>query len=280
MKPDFVIIGAFKAGTTSLHQYFSQHPKVFMTGVKEPNFFAYDPENPVHKTRLHDFPIHTWEEYQRLFKEAPAEARCGDVSPAYLHSKIAPTRLRARLPEARLIISLRAPVDRAYSHFQMAVRSGRAPAPALPLVPTDAMWFSASLYSKALARYLALFGRDQVRVVLFDDLSRRAADVMRDLFDFVGVDPLVQVDTSYEYNPGGLPRHPRLYRATQSLRNVPGLAQVTPMPLRRLYAQWRDRGLARAVALPPDVRARWQAYYRADILRTAELTGLDLSHWL
>lgn len=280
VKPDFVILGAFKAGTTSLHQYFAQHPKVFMTAVKEPNFFAFDPGNRVHQSRPQDFPVRTWEDYQRLFEQAPMGACCGDASPAYLHSKIAPARLREQLPNARLIVSLRAPVDRAYSHFQMAVRSGRAATPSLPAVPTDAMWFSASLYSESLARYFELFGRDQVRVVLFEDLSRRPADVMRQLFEFVGVDPLVQVDTGYGHNPGGLPRHPRLYRAMQSLRNVPGLVAMTPVPVRRLYAQWRDRGLVRAPALPPEVRDSWQEYYRVDIQRTAELTGLDLSHWL
>lgn len=280
MKPDFLILGAFKAGTTSLHQYFGQHPQVFMTTVKEPNYFAYDADNPIHRARPHDFPVRSWEEYVRQFAEAPPGSRRGEASPAYLHSSIAPQSIHARLPEAKLIVSLRAPVDRAYSHFQMAVRSGRAPSNILPVAPTEAMWFAASLYSNQLSRYFSLFGRDRVRVVLFEDVSRTPAEVMRHLFEFIGVDPSVTIDTSYGHNPGGVPRYPRVYRAMQALRRVPWLVDAAPMPLRRAFSHWRDKGLQRAPALPLDVRERWKAYYREDVLRTEELTGIDLRHWL
>ena len=147
-------------------------------------------------------------------------------------------------------------------------------------MPGDAMWFAASLYSAALTRYYELFGAHRIRVILFEDLSRHPAEVMRELFAFVGVDPSVQIDTGYGHNPGGVPRHPRLYKAVQSLRHVPGLARAAPVPLRRLFSKWRDRGLERAPALRADVRKNWQAYYREDIQKTAELTGLDLGHWL
>jgi hypothetical protein len=281
MIPDFLVIGAFKAGTTSLHQYFAQHPGVFMTRVKEPNYFSFDPENPDDPAvRRNIFPVRTLAAYQALFDDAPDGARRGDASPGYLHSPAAAERMHRLLPEARLIASLRSPVERAYSHYLMDLRNGLTTDSEPPMRPDQRMWFRASLYGDAVARYLSLYGRERIRFIRFEDLSQRPQAVMSDLFAFIGVDPNCALDTSYSHNPGGLPRFPHLYRILMTVREIPGLASLTPEPLRKLYARVRDSNLRKARQLDADRRAEWARYFRADIQRTAELTGLDLSAWV
>ncbi len=281
MLPHFIVIGAYKAGTTSLHEYFAQHPGVYMTRVKEPNYFAFDPGNERHLgVARHDFPVRSLAQYEALFANAPPAARRGEASPAYLHSPVAPERIRAVVPDVRLIVSLRSPVDRAYSHFQMALRSGRLRDPSVPREPDDAMWFRASLYAQALQRYMDLFGRDRICCVLFDDLVRRPAETMQNLFDFVGADRGFRIEAAYAHNPGGMPRHPRLYRALQRVRRLPGVTRLLPSGVRRTLARARDATLQKSDRLDPSTRRRWSEYYRHDIERTADLLGIDLGHWL
>src|SRR5437868_623089 len=106
--PNFLIIGAAKAGTTSLHHYLRQHPDVYM-GPREPRYFARegaDAESPVIRTR---------DVYEQLFDGVTTEHAIGEGSPQYLNHPIAPDEIAAELPDVKLIVSLRNPADRAYS---------------------------------------------------------------------------------------------------------------------------------------------------------------------
>src|ERR671920_1370194 len=110
MRPNFIVIGAAKAGTTALYWYLAEHPTVFMSPVKETNFFAYaldeqgrlvygDPD-------VHKFPVKTLAEYEALFAPAAGVLAVGEASPIYLECPQAPARIRATLPDVRLICCL------------------------------------------------------------------------------------------------------------------------------------------------------------------------------
>ena len=125
--PNFIVIGAAKAGTTVLYWALAEHPAVFMSAVKETNYFAYgvddtgrllygDPE-------VHHFPVQSLKDYERLFADAGDAVAIGEASPIYLECPQAAGRIRALLPAARLICGLRHPVERAYSDYQMSLRS-------------------------------------------------------------------------------------------------------------------------------------------------------------
>lgn len=278
---DFIVIGAHKAGTTSLHHYFDQHPGVFMTVLKEPNFFSFDPTNPVHMGGAsHQYRVRSLAEYAALFAEAPATAKTGEVSPSYLFSPQAPRRIRDTVPNGKLIVSLRDPVDRTYSAFQMALRTGKAAGTAFDLDPSRDMWFRGGLYSAPLRSYLEHFSAERFRVILFDDLVRDPAAVMRDLFEYVGVDPGFALDTSYRFNPGGVPDNRVLHRGLNALKRWPWLREVAPKRLRHAVRTVRDRNLKRADPLPGELRSRWVSHFREDVLRTQDIIGRDLTHWL
>src|SRR5881628_1693582 len=116
MLPNFLIIGAAKSGTTSLYQYLRQHPEVYMSAVKETNWFAYEGQ------RDSWYSVRTAEEYERLFDGVTVQRAIGEASPQYMKSAVAAKRIAARLPGVRLVAILRDPIDRAYSGYLNSLR--------------------------------------------------------------------------------------------------------------------------------------------------------------
>ena len=291
MVPTFIVIGAAKAGTTALYWYLAEHPKVFMSTMKETNYFAYgldergrlrygDPE-------LHRFRVRSWSEYQALFADAGDAVAIGEVSPIYLECPQAAARIRQRLPGARIVCGLREPVDRAYSDYLMYLRSrGRRLDPERDLTATsawalpDSHWMQISRYHRMLSRYFDAFPREQIHVFLFDDLRRNPQGVIRDMYRFLEVDPTFQPDLATPHNIGGVAANMRLERLLTShvIRRVaePLIPKGVADRVRRL----RTRNLRRAPSLPPELREELMGYFRDDIVRTCELIGRSLDHWL
>ena len=118
--PNFLIIGAMKSGTTALYYYLEQHPQVYMSPVKEPNFFCSEENSDGDfATRLGA--------YQDLFRDVSGEKAIGEASHCYLYEPEAAARIQEYITDAKLIAVLRDPVDRAYSHFLHMVRNGSEP---------------------------------------------------------------------------------------------------------------------------------------------------------
>ncbi|HWD55815.1 MAG TPA: sulfotransferase [Acidimicrobiales bacterium] len=119
--PDFLIIGAPKAGSTALHVALAQHPDLYLSAIKEPKFFMCDgPPAPQRGPGdAHSVREWIWERdrYERLFASAPKGAQKGESTPFYLWDRVAHRRMRALVPDAKLIAVLRDPVDRAYSNW-------------------------------------------------------------------------------------------------------------------------------------------------------------------
>ena len=126
--PNFLIIGSAKAGTTSLHYYLNQHPEIYMTAVKEPRFFALEGKNlnfsGPDKDIINSTSVTTYEEYIALFEEVSSEKAIGETSPLYLYSEKAIQRIHHYLPDVKLIVILRNPIDRAFSCYTHLLREG------------------------------------------------------------------------------------------------------------------------------------------------------------
>ncbi|MBY0499588.1 MAG: sulfotransferase domain-containing protein [Nitrosomonas sp.] len=281
MLPDFVVIGAFKAGSTSLHHYFSQHPSVFMTKVKEPNFFAFDSKNKVHaEMNRQQFMVTSLSEYESLFDDARVDQIKGEVSPYYLYSSVALQKMKEIVPTIKMIACLRNPVGRAYSHYLMRLRSGKETKSPEEAFSEDAFWVRASLYANAIQSYQQIFDNNQLKFVLFDDLINDPQTLMSELFSFIGADSNFQVNTDYRFNPGGTPKLPWLHHGLSALKRIPGLRQYTPPFIRNRLARIRDKNLAPAKVLSMDVQQQWLKFYRDDISRVQDILHLDLSDWL
>ena len=199
--PNFIIIGAEKAGTTALWQFLKQHPQIFMSAVKEPQFFGYEGREvsfngpgPVVKEAL---PITDFKEYQSLFKGADGYPAVGEASPSYLYNSRAPERIRHYVPQAKLIAILRNPVDRAYSRFLHLVREDREPVGDFLEAVEKEQWriehnwwpdffyTRNGFYHSQLSRYYDLFDTNQIKVYLYENLSADPLGTLRDIFSFL-----------------------------------------------------------------------------------------------
>jgi hypothetical protein len=289
--PNFIVIGAAKAGTTALYWYLAEHPAVFMSPVKETNYFAYGVDASggllYGDADMHPFPVTTRSEYEQLFAEAGAATAVGEASPIYLEAPQAAGRIRAAIPDVRLICGLRQPVSRAYSDYLMYLRShdrrfdpARDLSPAADWARPDSHWMRIGRYGEMLARYYAEFPPERIHVFLFDDLTRGPLAVTQEIYRFLGVDAGFQPDLETPHNVGGLPANRLLegVLTSGSLRAMvrPWLPRQAVNWVRRL----RTRNLRQAPALPAELRRSLTRHFHDDILRTSELIGRDLSQWL
>ena len=232
--PTFLIVGVPKAGTTSLAAYLSAHLEVFMTAEKELHYFDTDG---------HD---EDW--YRAQFAGSEAARAVGEATPTYLYRERALKRMAALVPDAKLIVIMRNPVDRAYSHywwsraiderrdFATAVREEMAEAPSdVPLnwdgsPRRQSTYTVAGRYHEVLVRLTEHYPRDAVLTVLFEDLRNDTARTYAEVCRFVGVDDDVEPEhLGSVLNPAYRVRSASLRRAMirhKAWKKLPaGLAQ-------------------------------------------------------
>jgi len=273
--PNFLVIGAAKSGTSSLHHYLRAHPQVFTPKLKEINFFDYDGTH---------VDVHHWaktlEEYARYFESAGPAIAIGEVTPLYLCSRAAPDNIRRIVPDVRLIAILRNPVDRAYSAYLMTRRTGRTTRELRSAFSSkDAGYIKQGRYAAYLERYYQRFDRSRIKILRFEDLKSGSGLLMRDLYQFLGVDPGFEPPAEV-HNKGYVPRSEWLNRLFHSrfVRRV-----VKPL-LSDGLMQWarklRSVNAKRPEQLPVEIRAELSEFYRNDILHLQDLTGVDFSAWL
>lgn len=293
--PNFLIIGAGKAGTTSVYHYLRQHPEVFVSPIKEPAFFVWEGQSQdlIPAWRM---PVRSLAAYAALFDGVRHEKAIGEASPTYLVDPRAAARIRHRLPQARLIAILRDPVERAFSSYCMHLRDGRerrsfeqAVADELLDWPCRSriqphrsyLWYG--LYAHHLGPYLTLFERSQLKICLFDDLAADPPGFMRQLFRFLEVDDGFVPRTAVRYNASGLPQHRLLGPLLNKSALTRTLRRLLPEPLRRRGALIQEILRSRQMIkppVPPELRRRLVALYRSDILALQDLIDRDLARWL
>ncbi|MGH9386805.1 MAG: sulfotransferase family protein [Vicinamibacterales bacterium] len=295
--PNFLVIGAGRSGTTSLHYYLGEHPDVFLPDVKSPSYFFCNgrspDEDPYIRSVAQDYSVYDAADYEGLFDGVRNEKAIGEVSPAYLATVHAAPRIAARLPDVRLVALLRHPVDRAFARFVGRRRDGLERRVDFadvvrderkqPLIRDEAVgtYLAAGFVGHFLASYLERFSRDRIRIHLFEDFQENPAGIMRDLFAFLGVDPAFVPDVSRRHNrSGGLVRNQLVRRAwTHSATLRARLRRYLPKTMRdRAFALITQDILP--VRLDSTLRAELTRLYRSDIERLEVLLGRDLSDWL
>ena len=223
--PDLFVAGVPRAGTSSLWSYLDQHPQIFMSRLKEPHFFT--DKKPRFLPSVSDEGA-----YLRLFDgAAPGQLR-GEATPTYLANADAPVRIARVSPEARIVVVLRNPVNRAYSSYWHTVRYGGEQRPFLEaLEPVSSTpggrrrptrHVKGGLYAEPIERYLQIFG-DRVHVLFQEELAADTRGELRRILAFLGVDSTaadrIRLDVR---NATALPRNRvarRLYRS-QRLRSI------------------------------------------------------------
>jgi hypothetical protein len=265
---------------------------------KEPSFFC-------DLTPPWALDYRTYESYLTLFSRARACTAIGDASTSYLVAPESAGRIHERYPDARIIITLRNPVQRAYSLYRFLCYWGEEQSTsfekALDREPSRLgneafqrktqllyycfLYYNSGLFSSQIERYYSLFGRDRVHVVLFDDLKKDALGVAGDLYRFLGVDP----DYEPEVPPQNASEFPLSIRLQGLLCRDWNAHPLRPRkPIRR-----RDRlhfptaiginvllGRYRSSKMDPETRRKLTLRFRDDIEKTAALIGRNLDSWL
>ena len=298
--PELYVIGAPKAGTTSVAAWLAQHPDVYWSVPKEPFFWASDFPG----VRSH-YGFDTFEAYQELFRSPTAQSavRRGEGSTFYLYSETAPGDIQAAVPDARFVACLREPAAQVLSFHRSQLVAlnedepdvGRAweralaggmPETVTPLDPKLVDYPLIGRQGEALARWVDEVGRDNLHVILVDDLAKDPARVWADLLGFAGLDGTFQPDFASRNASDKTYRSKTLRKLTHrppkalapAMRSLRQWSRTTNAPgVKRLKKMaWKPE--ARPEAPPETVRAIAR-YFASDVEVIGKLLDRDLSHW-
>lgn len=284
-RPSFFVIGAAKAGTTSLHHYLAEHPDLWMCPYKEPHYFS---SEPIRARGI--------EWYEGLFSGAADHQLCGEASTSYSRgskTRDTPRRLYEYAPDAKLIYLVREPVARTRSDAMQALKYERyvlreqnIPKSVDVLVSRRPILVESSEYIVQIESYLRYFDREQLLVLLQEDLARDPQGTMARIFDFLGIDTKVRVDTSRRHNAtGDFIEGLKQERVAQIARRLPAfstLRRIIPQSIRdriRSFASARVDQHRIIEPMSPRVTARLKDHFRPLNRRLGGFIDRDLSHW-
>jgi len=298
--PNFLIVGAAKAGTTSLYFYLKEHPEIYMSPVKEPKFitsnFLKFPFKGVGDDLVEKNIIKNFESYQKLFLEVKNEKAIGEASADNLYYyKKSINYIKKILGEVKIIAILRNPIDRAFSAYSHLIRDSRE-----FLTFEDALnqeenrkkenwefiWYykDVGFYYNQVKAYLENFSK--VKVYLYDDLKKDPLSLVQDIYRFLEVDDsFIPKSVGEKFNVSGIPKNKFLHE----FLTTPNVIKSTMKPLVKLILPKRTRQrfinkiLQRNLKKPqidPSTKQYLLNLYKEDIVELQNLIGRDLSSWL
>lgn len=297
--PNFLIVGAGKAGTTALYHYLRQHPQIYLSRVKETNFFALEGEQVAFKgpdaectCGINRHSINNLNDYQQQFQTVSTQLAIGEVSPLYLYRSQTAAKIRYYIPDVKLVVILRNPVERAYSSFLHMIRDGWEPiwdfSVALEAETARIkhnwgwIWHYQNLgfYYSQLVPYFELFEPQQIKVYLYDDFNANPLKILRDLFQFLGVDETFVPDISLKHNVSGIPKNPIFNTfLNQAKWQLKKSKTTSSEKILRFIIQMQNQNLCKP-PLSDTVRQQLLQIYQDDILKLEKLIQQDLSDWL
>jgi hypothetical protein len=277
MFPNFLVIGAMKAGTTSLYNYLGHHPQIFMPARKEPNFFV-DEED-----------VGRWNRglgwYEQLFEGAEGAVAVGEASITYTlypYFQGVPARISEVLPDVRLIYLVRHPIDRIVSHFWQRVRNGREREPSIDkALLVNPSYVDASRYAMQIEQYLEHFPLERILIVKSEDLRSQRESTLGRIFAFLGVDGGRMPDGLVREHNRGAQRRRRRPVAT-ALRHVPGYrlaATIAPNPVKRFKDKVTTEEMGDPPPIPNHLRRELEDALREDVHRLRTYMGGDFDGW-
>jgi hypothetical protein len=267
--PTFVVIGAQKAATTSLHAYLRQHPDIHLPDLKETNFFVADG---------------AWQQglgwYESLFAAGADRAHRGEVSPSYSFFPLVggvPERMYATVPDARIVYLVRHPIERMRSSYVQALTDGIETRPINNALIVNNRYITGSSYALQLEQYLRYYDASRILVLRTEDLERDPGTTLDRLLAFlelpVGWRP---PDLGRVHNEGAAKRVPTALgrRVDRELRR------------RRLRRRsWAEQAFARApmsrtmrpgeADIDPELRDHLERWVRPDLERFTQLVDID-----
>jgi hypothetical protein len=278
--PNFLVIGAAKAGTSSLWAYLREHPQVFMSDPKELHFFVTDMN---------------WSRglgwYERHFEGAGDAIAVGEACGAYARypkHRSVPERIAQVVPEAKLIYLVRHPIKRMISNYVLNVQLGVESEPSIErALLTDPQYLDASRYAMQLEQYLPYFEREKMLTIKSEDLSANRGRTMKRTFAFLGVDgSWVPQNLDQEYNVTRSKMHrarrPTARAVSGTLQRIPGYPSVSsriPTPVKNVKRRLATREIEPVGTVSDAVRRELEDRLRPDIKRLRDFMGSAFDGW-
>jgi Sulfotransferase domain len=296
-RPTFLILGTSKAGSTSLYHYLALHPDVFMSEPKEPPFFQVEYERGIE---------YYWYSY---FRKYAGQKQIGEASTKNLQLPFVAPRIGDMLPDARLFVLCRNPVDRAisaywdsYSHgveslgFEAAMEKNLRRLETGPrfedetegalyarvasqghkaLQSTYGFYIEPGYYAEHIERFRALFGQDRMMIIFFEDLTRDMPGVWAEVQRFLGLDPRPLDDAKAQNR--AMSRTGAMLCST--VAKLPGVNRIPPAWRTEVRRRIAERFGAKKLTISDATKRMLLEHFRPHNERLAELTGRNLDHW-
>lgn len=294
--PDFMLVGAAKSGTTTIYRTLVDHPRIyFPPSEKEPFYFCFGGKEPRGiaegiKKRV------TWKtsDYLKLYENVRPEELAGDGSTAYLyrHSDVIPNMERlygSRTEDIKIIIGLRNPVDRAYSHYTFLVRNGFEDLSFEDAISQDVIaarrqgrwgfdYLEYGSYADQVAHFKSRFPK--CKVYLMEDLNEKQA-LFNSLTEFLQIEPIT-VEKDFHANPSGIPKNRVLVEQMRKNKVMKWAVNQLPEGVKHKVLDKRDRMMSRFLIKEPmnsHTRAQLVEYFQADLSKLESIIDRDLMHW-
>lgn len=288
-KPNFFIVGAAKAGTTSLYHYLEQHPEIGMASYKEPCFFC---ENQFYISE---------DDYYKLYSHIPANIEVvGEASTNYLAAPESPKLIKHNIKNSKIIILLRHPVDRAFSLYKWMVRAGFEGSStfeeALALeekrklderlakspVKYNYNYFASGLYYEQILRYFDSFDKENILIINFEDLKANTNHVLKTVFDFLKVSVVTIQDTKI-FNKAKYPLSAKAqFFFRNNLYNI-----MNPRDKNKMFGNFVvdvlagiNSNLGKEPKLNSSTAKVLQQRFNVDLLKLSKIIDFSIDRWL
>ncbi len=303
-KVNLFLVGAAKSGTTALAELLSQSPEIFSPSIKEPGYFGLDinpddfspeyakvvqlprdyfstkPLKEQHQSFIREASL-----YQKLYEVQQGEKYLLDSSTVYLLSRLSAEEIARYNPQAKIIIILRNPVERAFSHYKMALQMGLVTGGFkeewdLDLeknpkgVGISEMFAETGMYSQQLKRYFSAFSKEQICVLLYEDFKSMTSDIKSQLKSFLELD--LPWEKTGEANVSSVPKHAKFNQILKGSGFVQKMKNHLPESLQASIKKWMSQ---EDLQMSAEMKKELTDYYREDILEVEKITGLNLNHW-
>ena len=284
MKVDFFIVGAPKAGTTSLYKYLNQHQDVVMSSVKEPNYFSNE-ELESQDLYYASKNITDEKDYHSLFQANGEKKKLGEASVSYLFYPKVSKRIFTYNKDARIIIILRNPVDRAYSHYKMDFRLGFVKRDFEDLVLNNnkegslfyQQYIDLGLYHQQVKSYIDEFGSTNVCVMFYEDLKKDRATFVNNIFSFLNLKSDSNINFNLKYNKSKLPSN----NFMRYLYSISLVRKTASFLFNERLINFINKNFFRESnqEIESKVRHKLNQVFLNDIFMLEKLLNKDLSSW-
>jgi len=298
MFPNFIIIGAAKCGTTSLNSYLNQHPDIYMCPKKEPYFFTFMNQRPIFHgpfdQGMDDQIISDINAYQKLFEGWNGERAIGECSNSYLFFNHSSENIYNYIPQCKIVMVLRNPVERTYSHWLQHVMLGHETLSFEEALASEEerkaqgwrwhyQYVAQSMYYEQVKRYFDIFYPKQIYVTFFDDLKRDPKIFVQNVLEFLEVKPTVASIQFEIHNASGLPKNKWLH---QLLNHPHWFKEITrPFTSKKLRGKInsllykKSYDFKNKPQINPKTYKSLKELFKPDVEKLQNLLQKDLSKW-